>query len=81
MGKQVLSRYQSQIEAHRAGSICRFGVLALWLQVGSSLNYMFPFRVLYIRVTYNFGELKREPNLDNYPNMQTVHTLRSTTYK
>ena len=26
-----------------------------------------PFRVLFIRVPYSFGDLKRDPNSDNYP--------------
>ena len=31
-----------------------------------------PFRVLFIRVPYYIGDLKRDPNLENYPSMR-VH--------
>ena len=34
--------------------------------MGSSLNPG-PFRVLFIRVPYYFGNPKRDPNLENYP--------------
>ena len=34
--------------------------------MGSSLN-LGPFRVLFIRVPYYFGNPKRDPNLENYP--------------
>ena len=28
---------------------------------------MVPFRVIFIRVPYKIGDLKRDPNLENYP--------------
>ena len=38
------------------------------------LEMRVPFRVLFIEVPYYFGDLKRGPNLENYPYISDPHS-------
>ena len=47
----------------RERTFLRLNATGTWVGFGIRV----PFRVLFIRVPYYFGDLKRPPNLENYP--------------
>ena len=47
--------------------------------MSSSLTRV-PFRVLLTRVQYYFGEVKREPNLENYPYLPRLDSKKGTEF-